>query len=104
MASKNETGYELIQLFEKLCDKHTKFFVPDPPRQDKIAESLVKHFDYNELELAIETFVRDSGGTVLVFDFAMRARDIIQKSKFEEQSRKKFRDIVEKTRQRMEES
>ena len=104
MVSKDNTGYELIQLFETLCDKHTKFFVPDSPRQDKIAESLVKHFNYNELELAIETFVRDSGGTVLVFDFAMRAGDLIQKSKFEEQSRQKFRDIVERTRQRMEEN
>jgi hypothetical protein len=98
----SQTGQSLIKVFEDKCDEHSALFVPDPPRQDMVAKSLVKHFDYDDLLLAVDSFVKNSNGTVLVFDFALKARDLIDRAKFEENSKKRFKDIVEKTRQKME--
>ena len=100
--AKTPTGQDLIDLFQKICDEQGKLFVPDPPRQEQVAKSLVKHFDYSELELAVNKFVSDTYGAVLVFDFAIRSKDLIERSKFETQSKKRFKEIVEQTRLKME--
>ena len=44
--AKTPTGQGLIDLFQKECDEQGKLFVPDPPRQEQVAKSLVKYFDY----------------------------------------------------------
>ena len=102
--SKEQTGQNLIDLFQKTCDEYGKLFIPDSPRQDEIAKSLVRYFDYDELKLAVDIFVRNGDGTVLVFDFALRSRDMIERSKFEEESKKRFKQIVEQTRLKMEQN
>mgnify|MGYP003648914204 FL=1 len=96
------TGQDLIIFFQKECDEQGKLFVPDPPRQEQVAKSLVEHFIYEELELAVNKFVSDTYGAVLVFDFAIKSRDLIERSKFETQSKKRFKEIVEQTRLKME--
>lgn len=101
---KEQTGQDLITLFQKTCDEHGKLFIPDSPRQDEIAKSLVRYFDYAELELAVDIYVRNGDGSVLVFDFALKSRDLIERSKFEEQSKKRFKEIVEQTRLKMEQN
>ena len=100
--AKTPTGQGLIDLFQKECNEQGKLFVPDPPRQEQVAKSLVKYFDYEELELAVNKFVSDTYGAVLVFDFAIQSRDLIERSKFETQSKKRFKEIVEQTRLKME--
>ena len=100
--AKTPTGQGLIDLFQKECDEQGKLFVPDPPRQEQVAKSLVKYFDYEELELAVNKFISDTYGAVLVFDFAIQSRDLIERSKFETQSKKRFKEIVEQTRLKME--
>jgi len=77
-------------------------FVPDPPRQEQVAKSLVDHFNYKDLEPAVAKFVVDTYGAILVFDFALKSKDLIERSKFEEASKKRFKDIVEQTRLKME--
>ena len=96
------TGQDLNILFQKECDEQGKLFVPDPPRQDQVAKSLVDHFNYEELKPAVGKFISDAYGAVLVFDFALQSRDLIERSKFEEQSKKRFKEIVEQTRLKME--
>ena len=66
--AKTPTGQSLIDLFQKECDEQGKLFVPDPPRQEQVAKSLVKYFDYEELEFAVNKFVSDTYGAVLVLD------------------------------------
>ena len=100
--AKTPTGQGLIDLFQKECDEQGKLFVPDPPRQEQVAKSLVKYFDYEELKLAVNKFVSDTYGAVLVFDFVIKSRDLIERSKFETQSKKRFKEIVEQTRLKME--
>lgn len=99
---KTQTGQDLIALFQKECNEQGKLFVPDPPRQEQVAKSLVEHFEYEELIPAVSKFVSDTYGAVLVFDFALKSRDLIERSKFEEQSKKRFKEIVEQTRLKME--
>jgi hypothetical protein len=100
--SKNLTGESLISLFVSKCDEHGRFFVPDPPRQEQVANSLVSHFDNETLAIAVDSFVKRSSGSVLVFDFALVAKDIVERASFEEKSRVRFLEIVENTRKRME--
>ena len=100
--AKTQTGQDLIDLFQKECNEQGKLFVPDPPRQEQVAKSLVEHFDYEELKPAVAKFVSDTYGAVLVFDFALKSKDLIERSKFEEKSKKRFKEIVEQTRLEME--
>ena len=100
--AKTQTGQDLIDLFQKECNEQGKLFVPDPPRQEQVAKTLVEHFEYEELKPAVAKFVSDTYGAVLVFDFALKSKDLIERSKFEEKSKKRFKEIVEQTRLKME--
>lgn len=102
--SKNLTGTSLIQLFKDCCEKSHKLFIPDSPRQDEIAESLVKHYDSDLLRRGIEWHINNNPGPFLVFDFAIESRSVVEKVKYENESKSRFQDIVEETRKRMESS
>lgn len=98
------TGKDLIDLFKTCSEKSHKLFIPDSPRQDDIANSLVKHYDSDELNKAVEWYIAHRPGPFLVFDFAIESRDIVEKVKHETDAKAKFQDIVEQTRKRMENS
>lgn len=95
------TGIELINVFEKSCNKSHKLFIPDSPRQDAVADALVKHYDSELLIKAIEQYVKSKPGPFLLFDFAVDSRSFIDNVKKEQASINKFRDLVKETQQRM---
>ena len=78
--------------------------MPDSPRQDDIAESLAKHYDSDLLVKAVEWYVENRPGPFLIFDFAIESREMVERVKHESEAKAKFKDIVEQTRQRMENS
>lgn len=100
--SKNLTGPDLIQLFKDYSESTHKFFIPDPPRQEAVADSLCKHYDSPLLEKAVRWYIDNNPGPFLLFDFAIESRNLVEKVRFEKQSVDRFKDIVEETRKRME--
>lgn len=96
------TGPELIKLFADYSLKSHKLFIPDLNRQEAIADSLVNHYESDLLEKSVIWFIDNNLGPFLIFDFALRSRDIVEKIKYEDQSVVKFKNIVEETRKRME--
>lgn len=102
--SKNLTGLELIQLFKDYSESTHKLFIPDPPRQEMIADSLCKHYDSELLQKAVKWYIDINIGPFLIFDFAVESRSLVEKVRFEKISTDRFKDIVNETRKRMEES
>lgn len=102
--TQNLTGPKLIQLFKDYSESTHKLFIPDPPREDAVAESLCKHYNSEHLEAAVKWYIDNNPGPFLVFDFAVESRNLVDKIKFEKQSIDRFRDIVQETRKRMEKS
>lgn len=102
--SKTLTGASLIQLFSDYCEKSHKLFIPDKPRQEEIAESLVRHYDHDLLEKGVQWYINNNAGPFLLFEFAVESRSVIEKVKYESASKVRFQDIVEETRKRMENS
>ena len=100
--SKKLTGLELIELFKDYSETSHKLFIPDPPRQEQVSDSLCKHYDGELLEKAVKWYIDNNPGPFTVFDFAVESRTVVEKVKFEKQSVDKFRDIVQETRKRME--
>lgn len=96
------TGQELIQCFKNCCEKYNKLFIPDSPRQDSVADSLANFYKTDDLEIAIDNFIKSRVGPFLIFDFAIESRTFVQKAQFDKQSGDKFKAIVEETRKRME--
>ena len=98
------TGESLIDLFKTCSEKSHKLFIPDSPRQDQIADSLVQHYDAKLLQKAVEWYIESRPGPFLVFDFAVESRDLVEKVKYENEAKSRFQDIVAETRRRMENS
>jgi hypothetical protein len=101
---KSLTGQELIQLFIDYSESINKLFIPDPPRQEMIADSLCKHYESDLLSRAVKWYIDNNAGPFLVFDFAIESRSLVEKIRFEKLSVDRFKDIVEETRKRMEKS
>lgn len=95
------TGKELIEYFKSLCDKSHKLFIPDSPRQDAVADALVEHYDKEILMKGVEAFIKTRPGPFLIFDFAVESRTLIDKIKFEEEAKNRFRNLVRETHERM---
>lgn len=76
-------------------------FIPDSPRQDAVADSLVEHYDISILYDAIDFYVKSRVGPFLLFDFAIESKKITDKVKKEKESRDKFRQIMKDTHDRM---
>lgn len=96
-----KTGNDLIKIFKKSCEKSHKLFIPDSPRQEAVADALVKHYDGDILEKAISFYTKTRTGPFLVFDFAIESKSIVDKVKFEEQAKDKFKDLVKQTHERL---
>ena len=96
------SGSDLVQAFKAVCDSENKLFIPDSPRQDEIAESLAKHYDSDFLLEAIKLYVKSEYGPMLIFDFAIKLRDFVDKVKRERLSIDKFKQTVADTRKLIE--
>ncbi len=96
------TGTELIEHFKNYCAKQNKLFIPDSPRQEAVADSLVSFYKNDNLRLGLESFVRSRPGPFLVFDFAIESRSFVDKAQLDKKSTDKFKSIVEETKKRME--
>lgn len=94
-------GLEAINYFKKSCKELNKLYIPDPPREDAIADSLMEFYDKENLFKAIDIFVKSKTGPFLMFDFAVESRAYIDKVKFEKKALDNFKDIVEQTRKKM---
>ena len=99
--SQNQTGTDLIKLLRQLSSEAGKFFLPDIGREEAIADSLLDVYRFDDLSDCAKTYVKKAGSPVLMFSFAMEVPSIIQKAVSERESREKFRSIVEKTKERM---
>ena len=99
--SQNQTGADLIKLLRQLSSETGKFFLPDLGREEAVAESLIDAYRYDDLTACANEYIKKCGSPVLVFSFAMEVPSIIQKAITERESREKFRSIVEKTKERM---
>jgi len=97
-----KTGLEAINYFKKSCKELNKLYIPDSPREDAIADSLMEFYDNDNLFKAIDLFVKSRTGPFLMFDFAIESRKYIDKIISEKKALEKFKDIVEETRKRME--
>jgi hypothetical protein len=95
------TGKELIEIFRKSCEKSHKLFIPDSPRQESVADALATHYDSELLEKAVELYVKKNHGPFLIFDFAIESRTIVDKVKFEEEAKNRFRNLVKETHDRL---
>ena len=91
-----------ISQLKNCCKKYHKLFIPDSPRQEAVAESLLSFYDKELLFTAIELFVKSNQGPFLVFDFAVQSKVYTDKVKFESKSVNKFKEIVNQTKKRME--
>lgn len=96
------TGRDFIDAFKTYCENENKLFIPDSPRQDDIADSLAKHYDSDDLLDAIKWCVKTEEGPFLIFDFAIKSRDYIDKIKKEKNSVNKFKQVVAETRKLLE--
>lgn len=96
------TGNDFIDAFKAVCESENKFFIPDSPRQDDIADSLVKHYDSDDLLDAIKWCIKSEQGPFLIFDFALKSRDYIEKVKRERNSVVRFKQVVADTRKLLE--
>lgn len=96
------TGEDVIVAFTTYCAEYSRLFIPDVPRQDAVADSLAKHYNSDDLLEAIRYFVKNDKGPYLIFEFALKSKDIIEKSKFERESGEKFKEIVAQTRKKLE--
>ena len=96
------TGQELIEYFKSFCAKQNKLFIPDSPRQEAVADSLVSFYKTDNLMLGVESFIKSRPGPFLVFDFAIESRAFVVKAEFDKKSGDNFKSIVEETKKRME--
>ena len=96
------TGHDFIDAFKAYCESENKLFIPDSPRQDDIANSLVKHYNSDDLLDAIKWCIKSEQGPFLVFDFALKSRDYIDKVKREKNSVNRFKQVVADTRKLLE--
>jgi len=96
------TGSDVISIFKVYCEEKGKLFLPDTPRQDDIADSLAKHYDSDDLLMAIKWYVDSNDGPILVFNFALESRNYIEKIKKEQNSINKFKQVVADTRKLLE--
>jgi hypothetical protein len=96
------TGDDVISVFKVYCEEKGKFFLPDSPRQDDIADSLAKHYDSDDLLKAIKWYIDINDGPILVFNFALESRNLIEKIKKEQSSINKFKQVVAETRKLLE--
>ena len=99
--SQNQTGADLIKLLRQLSSETGKFFLPDIGREEAIADSLIDAYRFDALSDCANKYVKKAGSPILMFSFAMEVPSIIQKAISERESREKFRSIVEKTKERM---
>ena len=99
--SQKPTGADLIKLLRQLSSEKGKFFLPDIGREEAIADSLLDAYRYDDLSDCASTYVKKAGSPILMFSFAMEVPSIMQKAISERESREKFRSIVEKTKERM---
>ena len=99
--SQNQTGADLIKLLRQLSSEAGKFFLPDLGREEAVADSLIDAYRYDDLTACANAYIKKCGSPILVFSFAMEVPSIIQKAITERESREKFRSIVEKTKERM---
>jgi hypothetical protein len=97
------TGSDLIEVFKVVCESEGRLFIPDSPRQEDIADSIAKHYDSDDLLNAIKLYVKSEYGPILVFDFAIKSRDFVDKVKKERLSIDKFKQTVADTRKLIEE-
>lgn len=96
------TGNDLIETFKVICESEDRLFIPDSPRQDDIADSMVKHYDSDDLLNAVKLYVKSEYGPILIFDFAIKSRDFVDKVKKERLSVDKFKQTVAETRKLIE--
>jgi hypothetical protein len=99
--SQNQTGADLIKLLRQLSSETGKFFLPDLGREEAVAESLIDAYRYDDLAACANEYMKKCCSPVLVFSFAMEVPSIVQKAITERESREKFRSIVEKTKERL---
>lgn len=95
------TGQDLINYLKKSCKDSGKLFIPDSPRQEAVAESLVEHYNHEVLFESIDYYVKSKTGPFLLFDFAIESKKITDKVKKEKESKDKFLQIMRETRDRM---
>ena len=98
------SGSDLVQAFKVVCESEGKLFIPDSPRQDDIADSMAKHYDSDDLLDAIKLYIKSEYGPMLIFDFAIKSRDFVDKIKKERLSIDKFKQTVADTRKLIEEN
>jgi hypothetical protein len=96
------TGNDVIEVFKVYCKENNKLFIPDSPRQDEIAVSLAEHYDSDSLLDAIKWYIEKENDPILLFDFAIKSRDYIDRVKKEKASIDKFKQTVADTRKLIE--
>jgi len=95
-------GSDVVSAFRVFCEEKGKLFLPDSPRQDDVADSLAKHYDSDDLLMAIKWYIDTNDGPILVFNFALESRNLVDKIKREQSSINKFKQVVADTRKLLE--
>jgi len=101
------TPKELIEFFEVETNKRGKLFVPDSPREEMVAKSLLSYTGRYSTERilleSIKLFIESRTEAVLVFDYALEARAFRDRIEVTIASEDKFKKVLEETRKRQEE-
>lgn len=97
---------EFIAFFETTCEKERKLFIPDPPRQEKVAKNLLdfhgKYHTHDILARSVDYHIKTNIGPFLVFDFAIGINNAREHVLTEIASQKNFDDLLNETKKRME--
>jgi hypothetical protein len=92
------TGVDVVTAFELCCKEQDRLFIPDIPRQEAVSESLAAHYNSDDLLDAIKWFAKNTDGPFLLFEFALKSRDIVERIRRDRLSHEKFKDLVAQTR------
>lgn len=98
------SGEDVVAVFNHICKDKNKLFIPDSPRQDEVANSLADHYDGDDLLDAIKLYVASDPGPILIFDFALKSREYVEKVKKERASVERFKQTVAETRKLIEDN
>lgn len=95
---------DFIKWFAKKAEESGKLFIPDSPRQEKVAKSLItfhnKHFSMDILKASASAYINDSSESVLIFDFALSVKEYRDKAVVDQESKDEFKEILRQTRER----
>jgi len=103
---KKITSTEFLKIFRETCEKYNKMYIPDSPREDAIAVSLMtyhkKNYDIDTLVEALDMYVKELGHKpALLLEFSLVVHDYRQRAIQERRLREEYKHVLKMTEELM---